>query len=185
MNRLTSYAYDEYGNQKSMTNANLKTWLSTYDAHGNLRSETDPLNLAINYSSALVREQVVGAIVAAGLDPGVSFLHEPRRGRPTLAFDLMEEWRPLLVDGLALAAINLNMIGAADVERRHDGRMLLSQRARSRLVERFAFRLASSASERAGETSNSTYRDLLFRQPLALRAWIDGRASSYETFRWK
>ena len=149
------------------------------------RFESDVLNLAINYSSALVREQVVGAITAAGLDPGVSFLHEPRRARPTLAFDLMEEWRPLLVDGLALAAINLNMISAIDVERRADGRALLSQRARSRLVERFAFRLASQASERSGEKSNSTYRELLFRQSLVLRAWIEGRAETYETFRWK
>ncbi len=62
------------------------------------RSDVDIVNVLVNYYSALLREVVMGAMVAAGLDPYLSFLHTPSRGRPTLVFDLMEEWRPILLE---------------------------------------------------------------------------------------
>jgi CRISPR-associated protein Cas1 len=55
----------------------------------------------------------VAACAAAGLDPSVGFLHADRPGRPGLALDLMEEFRPLLADRLALALVNRQQVRAA------------------------------------------------------------------------
>jgi|GEM_PF-2039927 len=79
------------------------------------RHAPDVVNLLINYTSALLREVVFGAVVAAGLDPYVSFLHVPQPGRPTLVFDLMEEWRPVLLESTVLGILGLRMITAADL----------------------------------------------------------------------
>ncbi|MDT3440465.1 CRISPR-associated endonuclease Cas1 [Pseudofrankia sp. BMG5.37] len=79
------------------------------------RHAPDVVNMLINYTSALLREIVFGAVVAAGLDPYVSFLHVPHPGRPTLVFDLMEEWRPVLLESTVLSVLGLRMVGPADV----------------------------------------------------------------------
>ena len=148
------------------------------------RHETDPLNVLLNYTSALLRESVVGAIVAAGLDPQVGFLHETSRGRPSFAFDLMEEWRPVLSETVALACVGLQIVRRGDLEapREPGSAPRLSPAARARVVERYAARLATAVTTQPGA---DTYRDLLFRQAIQARDWIGGLRERYEGFRWK
>jgi hypothetical protein len=74
------------------------------------RTDTDIVNMLVNYCSALLREVVFGAVLAAGLDPCTSFLHTPTAGRPTLVFDLMEEWRPVLLEPTVLALVGLRIV---------------------------------------------------------------------------
>lgn len=152
------------------------------------RSAGDIVNTALNYTSALLRETVLGAIGVAGLDPELSFLHEPSRGRPTLAFDLMEEWRPILVDGVVLSALGLSMLSVSNLQLEPgDARSLLDTDGRRALIERFTTRLAGTASERDRSPASAarTYRDALYHQVDAFRLWIDGRRPTYEPFRWK
>ncbi len=106
----------------------------------------DLLSISLNYTSALLRETVVSAIVATGLDPQLSAFHQPYRSRPALAFDLMEEWRPALVESVALSCIGLRAITPSDLAAGDDtpGQMVLSRQARHNLVERFSHRLAAS-----------------------------------------
>ena len=65
---------------------------------------SDPFNAALNIGYAVLRKEVWRAVFLAGLNPYVGFLHKPRPGRMSLVLDLMEEFRPALVDRPLIAA---------------------------------------------------------------------------------
>lgn len=121
----------------------------------------DVVNPLVNYCSALLREVVIGGVVAVGLDPHVSFLHTPFRGRPTLAFDLMEEWRPVLVESTVLSLLNLKAVGPEDVQATQEGPRL-GDGARAATIRRFYDRLEATAS--TWPSSGLTYREHVLRQ---------------------
>lgn len=62
------------------------------------RPPPDPINSMLSYGYTLLCHECIAALEAAGLDPMVGFLHQHRWGRPALALDLMEEFRPMTVD---------------------------------------------------------------------------------------
>ncbi len=70
------------------------------------RPPTDPINAMLGFAYAILAREWAGMLQRVGLDPMLGFLHEPRAGRPALALDLMEEFRPLLADSVVLTAIN-------------------------------------------------------------------------------
>lgn len=72
----------------------------------------------------------VSAVEAAGLDPQIGFLHALRPGRPSLALDLMEEFRPLLADRVAFALVNRRQITDADFIRRPGGAVEMTETGR-------------------------------------------------------
>lgn len=74
------------------------------------RPPTDPVNSLLSLGYSLLRHDVQGAINIVGFDPYLGYLHVQRYGRPSLALDLMEEFRPLVVDAVVLSAINLRML---------------------------------------------------------------------------
>ncbi len=80
----------------------------------NRRPPTDPVNSLLSFGYALLRHDVQSAINIVGFDPYLGYLHLERYGRPSLALDLMEEFRPLVVDAMVLAAINKGALCAAD-----------------------------------------------------------------------
>src|SRR5579884_2604472 len=70
------------------------------------RPPTDPINAMLSLGYTLLLHQVSAAIQIVGLDPYLGFLHQPRQGRPALALDLMEEFRPIIVDSVVLNIVN-------------------------------------------------------------------------------
>ena len=70
------------------------------------RPPTDPVNSLLSLGYSLLRHDVQSAVNIVGFDPYLGYLHYPRYGRPSLALDLMEEFRPLVVDAMVLNAIN-------------------------------------------------------------------------------
>ncbi|SDI53943.1 CRISP-associated protein Cas1 [Sinosporangium album] len=70
------------------------------------RPPTDPINALLSFLYSLTRALVHGAAEQVGLDPYLGFLHGLRPGKPALALDLMEEFRPVLADRLALTLLN-------------------------------------------------------------------------------
>ncbi len=74
------------------------------------RPPLDPMNSLLSFLYGLLLQDCVAAATAAGLDPNVGFLHVDRPGRPGLALDLMEEFRPLLADRLALTLVNRQQV---------------------------------------------------------------------------
>jgi CRISPR-associated protein Cas1 len=167
------------------------------------RAAGDVVNALINYCSALLRETVLSAILAAGLDPYLSFLHTPRRGRPTLAFDLMEEWRPVLLESTVLALLRLGTITPADLapgEALRDDptsinppaadpareRLWLTSSATAAAVARLHARLAAPARGWPEPPERASYADLIGRQALRLRGFLLGDdPAGYQAFRWR
>jgi CRISPR-associated protein Cas1 len=76
------------------------------------RPPEDPLNALLSFLYSVLTHDMAAALEAVGLDPAVGYLHVDRPGRLSLALDLVEEFRPLLCDRLALALINLRQVQA-------------------------------------------------------------------------
>ena len=75
------------------------------------------------------------ALEGVGLDPAVGFLHRERPGRPSLALDLMEEFRPYLADRLSLTLINRRQVQDGDFARTEVGGYILKDKARREVLK--------------------------------------------------
>ena len=75
---------------------------------------TDPVNALLSLGYALLRHDVQSAINIVGFDPYLGFLHRQRYGRSSLALDLMEEFRPLVVDAVVVSVINKKLLKPDD-----------------------------------------------------------------------
>lgn len=80
------------------------------------RPPTDPVNALLSLGYALLRHDIQSALNIVGFDPYLGYLHVERYGRPSLALDLMEEFRPLVVDAVVLSAINKKAIARQHFE---------------------------------------------------------------------
>jgi CRISPR-associated protein Cas1 len=80
----------------------------------NRRPPTDPVNAMLSLAYSLLAKECLLAACAVGFDPYVGFYHQPRHGRPALALDLMEEFRPLIAESTVLTAINNRFVSTAD-----------------------------------------------------------------------
>jgi CRISPR-associated protein Cas1 len=98
------------------------------------RPPRDPLNALLSFLYALVLSDCVAALEGVGLDPQVGYLHALRPGRPALALDLLEEFRPMVADRLALSLINRRQVTKEDFEFHPGGAVLLAERGRREVV---------------------------------------------------
>lgn len=72
----------------------------------NRQPPRDPLNALLSMGYSILCKELAGVCHAVGLDPFLGFYHQPRYGRPALALDLMEEFRPLIADSVAISLLN-------------------------------------------------------------------------------
>ena len=107
------------------------------------------------------------AILKAGLNPAISFLHSLQPRKPTLVFDLMEEFRAPIVDRAVVTLINPREPAALEDEA---GR--LARDTRRRLLQRLQERLTSLVPYRGGE---ATLEQVMARQAAAIVADLEGR----------
>jgi CRISPR-associated protein Cas1 len=84
----------------------------------NRRPPTDPVNALLSFGYAMLAKEAVAAVIAVGFEPGLGLYHQPRPGRPSLALDLMEEFRPLIVDSVVLSLLNTREIRGSHFDRR-------------------------------------------------------------------
>lgn len=101
------------------------------------RPPRDRINCMLSFLYALVRHDCIAALTAAGLDPFVGFLHVERPGRPSLALDMMEEFRPWLADRLAVTLINRQQIGAQHFREREGGAVEFSDAGRKLVIKAY------------------------------------------------
>jgi CRISPR-associated protein Cas1 len=94
------------------------------------RPPLDRMNALLSFLYTLVTADCVAAVEGVGLDPQVGYLHSLRPGRPALALDLVEEFRSVLADRLALTLINRRQLTAGDFEERPGGAILLTEKCR-------------------------------------------------------
>jgi CRISPR-associated protein Cas1 len=82
--------------------------------HRNRRPPKDPVNALLSFAYALLAKECTGALLGEGLDPWWGLYHQPRHGRPALALDLMEPFRPIIADSTVITAINTGMVSPTD-----------------------------------------------------------------------
>lgn len=86
----------------------------TFTGLRNRRPPTDAVNCLLSFCYGLLTKELLAACMAVGFDPYVGLYHRPRFGRPALALDLAEEFRPLLADSAVLTLVNNGEVGASD-----------------------------------------------------------------------
>lgn len=104
------------------------------------RPPRDAINCLLSFLYALVRHDCIAALTATGLDPFVGYLHAVRANRPALALDLMEEFRPLLADRLAITLINRKQITTNDFVFREGGTVEFSPAGRKAVITAYQTR---------------------------------------------
>ena len=98
------------------------------------RPPTDSANALLSFLYTLLTHDCRSALETVGLDPAVGFLHRDRPGRPSLALDLVEEFRPVFADRLVLSLINRKQVSARDFTRMDNGAVLLKEDARKTVL---------------------------------------------------
>lgn len=83
---------------------------------------------------ALLLSDCRSSLESVGLDPQLGFLHAARPGRLSLALDIMEEFRPVLADRLAVTLINRGQLRSTDFEERPGGAVLLGEKGRKIVI---------------------------------------------------
>jgi CRISPR-associated protein Cas1 len=104
------------------------------------RPPLDRVNAMLSFVYALVQSDCLSGLVGAGLDPDVGFLHVDRPGRPSLALDLLEEFRTLIADRLVLALINRQQVGPADFLDRDGGSVEMTPDGRKTVIQSYVAR---------------------------------------------
>jgi CRISPR-associated protein Cas1 len=80
----------------------------------NRRPPRDPINALLSFAYSMLTKDLTVICHSIGFDPFIGFYHQPRFGRPALALDLMEGFRPLVADSAVLNAVNTRMVSAGD-----------------------------------------------------------------------
>jgi len=105
------------------------------------RPPTDAMNALLSYAYSLLTRSVAVTLTAVGFDAYRGFYHQSRYGRPALALDVMEPFRPLLADSAVLMAINNGEVGVGDFVRA-GGAVNLNEKGRRAFIAGFERRLS-------------------------------------------
>jgi CRISPR-associated protein Cas1 len=98
------------------------------------RPPLDNMNALLSFLYTLLAHDVAAALEGVGLDPAVGFLHRDRPGRPGLALDIMEEFRPFIADRLALSLVNRRQINSKGFKKTETGSVLMSDETRKEVI---------------------------------------------------
>ena len=154
------------------------------------RPPPDPINALLSLGYTYLLYEVIAACQLAGLDPYQGFFHTLDYGKPSLALDLMEEFRPLIADSLVLYAVNRRVIRRRDFRVRRpaapdaNGRPLpvtLTREAHKRFAALYESRLLQQVFyPPLGE--RTTYRRVMHLQAQHMARYILGRDAEYRPF---
>ena len=146
----------------------------------NRRPPTDPINALLSLGYALLTRTLVVALSATGFDPYRGFYHQPRYGRPALALDMMEPFRPLIVESAVITAINNGEVRPIDFVRRATG-VNLTPTGRKRFIASFERRLSQEVTHPLFGY-RVEYRRLLEIQARLLGRFLLGETPEYPNF---
>lgn len=101
------------------------------------RPPPNPVNAMLSFGYSLLANDVRAAINIVGLDPYIGYLHADRHGKPSLALDLMEEFRSIVVDSTVLMLINKRMVSPDDFVYQLGGVCMMSDSARRIFLQQY------------------------------------------------
>lgn len=135
------------------------------------RGALDPVNSMLNYGYAIIQGDIWRTLHLAGLDPYCGFLHSDRKGRTSLVFDLMEEFRQQIVDKSVLSILNRNQVKIDDFEFKN-GSMIILDKTRRLLVKTIQTKLSSKIDFNG---KSITYNDIIFYQAKLIGKFLENK----------
>lgn len=144
------------------------------------RPPTDPVNALLSYAYTILMHQVSSAISLVGFEPYVGFLHSSQYGKPALALDIMEEFRPLIADSVTLTLVNNGMLKANDFNEEL-GAYRLTERGRRTFLTKFEERMQTTIQHPVFEY-RVTYKKCLELQVRLLAKYLTGEIPDYVPF---
>ena len=150
----------------------------------NRRPPLDNVNCLLSFIYTLLMHDVRSSLESVGLDPAVGFLHRDRPGRPGLALDLMEEFRPYIADRLVLSLINIQQVQDKGFKKMDSGAVIMDDDTRKKVLVAYQ--------ERKQEEIVHPFLDekvmigMLFHiQALLMARYLRGDLDGYPPFIWK
>ncbi len=165
----------------------------------NRRPPLDPVNAMLSFVYTLLTNEVLTAIQVVGLDPYLGALHTIEYGRPSLACDLVEEWRTFLGDRLILTMINRRIVKPDDFvyridpldessgDEQEEKEPLRPVEMKPEVMRAFIRAYEAWMSQRikspfTGE--HQTYRQLIYDQARRFLDWVLEKRPEYDPFPW-
>lgn len=148
------------------------------------RPPLDPVNALLSFLYAMLSHDLRSACEVVGLDPQCGFLHRDRPGRPSLALDLMEEFRPVFADRLALSLINRRQIGVGDFDKRENGAYRLKEKSRKKVLVAWQERKQTEVTHPFLQ-EKTTFGLFPHLQARLLARHLRGDIDAYPAFLWK
>lgn len=141
----------------------------------------DPFNALLSFLYSLLLKDVRAGVQLVGLDPFLGCFHAIAHGRPSLALDLMEEWRPIVADSLALSLVNRGEIGPDDFVWTGRGKrpVALSDPARQLVLEAYGERQVARIGHRLARGQTTVQRAIVLQSRQFARV-MNGDEADYE-----
>lgn len=148
------------------------------------RPPLDAVNALLSFLYTLLTHDCRSALESVGLDPAVGFLHRDRPGRPSLALDLLEEFRPVMADRLALSLINRRQLAERDFIRLDNGAVSLREESRKTVLTAYQERKREELRHIFVEEKIAVGLFPLIQAQLLARH-LRGDLEAYPPFLWK
>lgn len=162
----------------SMLGANAGSWSAEFSQLGrNRRPPPDPINALLSFCYSILTKDLVAITLGVGLDPYLGVYHRSKHGRPALALDLAEEFRPLVADSVVIGLINNGEITPSHFIRRA-GAVSLTQDGRRTVLRAYERRLDTEITHPVFRYRIS-YRRVMDVQARLLAAVLVGEIPSY------
>jgi CRISPR-associated protein Cas1 len=142
------------------------------------RPPTDPVNALLSFGYTLLAHDMFAAVNVVGFDPYVGYLHAEEYGRPSLPLDLMEEFRPVIVDAMVLAIINQGIVTRADFQQAGENACLLTDEGRKKFLAQYEQRRNTEFTHPVLERK-MTYQQSLEQQARQLSKTLQGELEAY------
>jgi len=150
----------------------------------NRRPPVDRVNCLLSFLYTLVTHDIRSALESCGLDPAAGFLHKDRPGRPSLALDMLEEFRSYIADRMALSLINRGQIQANDFTVSETGAVIMKDDARKTLLTAYQKRKQEEI-EHPFVREKMAVGLIWHMQAMLLARYIRGDIDMYPPFVWR
>lgn len=144
------------------------------------RPPPDPVNALLSFAYALLAKDCFSAVTTVGFDPYQGFFHAGRYGRPSLALDLMEEFRPIIADSVVLTLVNNGVVAGSDFLCWRDA-CQLTEEGRKKFFHTYERRMADLVTHPVFDYKMS-YSRILEVQARLLAAYVRGEIRYYPGF---
>ena len=148
------------------------------------RPPKDPINSMLSLGYTLLCQSVLTAIIICNLDPTIGFFHTNRNGRPSLAMDLMEEFRTIIVDSLVLRLVNQKIITKSHFFTDEDGSVRFTKEGMGIFISQYQKRISMKVVY-PGVNRKLEYRECFEMQGRNFFNYVNDKIEAYTPFTWR